>query len=38
MRSMRAVRLLEELGYTRLGHFGGGIREWRRAGFEIPHS
>lgn len=29
---MLAVRLLERLGYRRLGHFAGGIQAWRKAG------
>jgi len=25
------VRLLEQMGYRSIGHYAGGIREWRRA-------
>ncbi|MBI3182097.1 MAG: hypothetical protein HYZ28_08125 [Myxococcales bacterium] len=25
------MRLLERMGYRRLGHYGGGISHWRKA-------
>jgi 3-mercaptopyruvate sulfurtransferase SseA len=36
---MQAVRLLRRLGYRRLGHYGGGIQAWRKAGlpFDTGH-
>lgn len=29
---MQAVRLLKRLGYRKLGHYGGGLAGWRKAG------
>jgi hypothetical protein len=29
------VRLLEELGYTRVSHFGGGVQRWQDAGLRV---
>lgn len=32
---MQAVRLLRRLGYRRLAHYEGGLREWRKAGLPL---
>jgi 3-mercaptopyruvate sulfurtransferase SseA len=29
------VRLLRELGYRNLSHFGGGLSQWRHAGLPM---
>jgi hypothetical protein len=33
----QAVRLLEELGYTRVSHFGGGVQAWQDAALRVEH-
>jgi hypothetical protein len=31
------VRLLDELGYTRVDHFAGGVQAWQDAGLRVEH-
>ncbi|HYT67061.1 MAG TPA: ion channel [Vicinamibacterales bacterium] len=37
MMGPQAVRLLEELGYTHVSHFGGGVQAWQDAGLRVEH-